>query len=101
MAPAHGVAVAGLAYGADILGERRTLIDEVIAEDTKLVIEQVYPFFEALTALTKVQTRSARGKIVLSPVINLRANQALIEATNMSWSLLRLIASPKTRWDPV
>ena len=32
----------------------------------RLEVEQIYPFDSALEALTKVQTRHARGKIVLS-----------------------------------
>lgn len=66
ISPAHGVTVAGLAYDADVLGELRALIDDIVAGDIKLVIEQVYSFEDALTALAKVQTRRARGKVVLS-----------------------------------
>lgn len=66
IAPTHAVNVTGLAYGADVLGELRTLMNEIITDEIQLVIEQIFPFDQALQALAKVQTRHARGKVVLS-----------------------------------
>lgn len=66
VAPTRGVNVTGLAYGADVRGEMRVLMNDIVSGDLKLVIEQVYPFDDALSALAKVQTRRARGKVVLS-----------------------------------
>lgn len=63
---AGGVHVTGLAYGADVRSELDALMDDIMTGRVKLEIEQVYPFAEADRALAKVQTRRARGKIVLS-----------------------------------
>lgn len=41
-------------------------MDDVVAGRLQLVIEQVHPFTEALSALAEVQTRRARGKVVRS-----------------------------------
>ncbi len=64
--PVRGVVVTGLAYGADVRGELLGLMDDIVAGRMQLVIEEVYPFTDALSALAKVQTRRARGKIVIS-----------------------------------
>jgi NADPH:quinone reductase-like Zn-dependent oxidoreductase len=58
--------VTGLAYDADVRDELYALMKDIVSGDLKLVIEQTYPFGDALAALAKVQTRRARGKIVLS-----------------------------------
>ncbi|WP_218778565.1 quinone oxidoreductase family protein [Microbacterium esteraromaticum] len=63
---AGGVHVTGLAYGADVRSELDALMDDIMTDRITLKIEQVYPFAEADRALAKVQTRRARGKIVLS-----------------------------------
>lgn len=60
-----GVRVTGLAYQVDVRAELAALMDDIVAGRLRLVIEQVYPFTEALSALAKVQTRRARGKVVL------------------------------------
>lgn len=65
-ASAHGINVTGLAYSADVGSELETLVNDITMGTIKLVIEQIYPFAEAARALAKVQTRHARGKIVLS-----------------------------------
>lgn len=41
------------------------LIDEIVSENVQIVIEHVYPFEEALTALEKTETRHAQGKLVV------------------------------------
>lgn len=64
--PARGVRVTGPSYTADVYAELLTLLDQIVAGELHLEIEQVYPFDDALAALAKVQTRHARGKIVLS-----------------------------------
>lgn len=64
--PPRSVTVTGLAYEVDVRTELLELFDQIAAGRLQLEIEHVYPFSEALAALTKVQTRHARGKIVLS-----------------------------------
>lgn len=64
--PTRGINVTGLAYDADVRDELYALMKDIVSGDLKLVIEQTYPFGDALAALAKVQTRRARGKIVLS-----------------------------------
>lgn len=66
VAPARGIIVTGLAYGANVRDELRAVMNDIVSGEMKLVIEKVYPFDEALSALAKVQTRRARGKVVLT-----------------------------------
>ena len=66
VAASGGVSVAGPAYAADVRGELLTLMDDIVAERIRLVLERVYPFQDAPAALEKVRTRHARGKLVLS-----------------------------------
>lgn len=61
-----GVTVTGLAYHVDVRPALMAFMDDVVAGKMRLVIEKVYPFSEALTALAKVQSRHARGKTILS-----------------------------------
>lgn len=42
------------------------LISQIMAGKIAVVVEQVYPFDQALKALAKVETRHARGKVVVS-----------------------------------
>lgn len=65
-APPRGVTVTGLAYEIGVRQELLELIEQITDGRLRLEIEQIYPFGEALEALSKVQTRHARGKIVLS-----------------------------------
>ena len=62
----HGVRVTGLAYHVDVRGEVVALMEAIVAGEVQLVIEKTYPFADALSALGKVQTRHARGKLVLT-----------------------------------
>ena len=64
--PQRGVTVTGLAYQVDVREELAVLVDDILDGRLRLEIERVYPFDDALAALDKVQTRHARGKIVLS-----------------------------------
>ncbi|MCM3659765.1 NADP-dependent oxidoreductase [Georgenia satyanarayanai] len=66
VAPAHGVRVSGLAYGADVREELLAVMDRIARGEFILAIERVFPFTDALAALAKVQTRRARGKVVIS-----------------------------------
>lgn len=42
------------------------LLQDIVTEKIKIIIERVYPFEEALKALEKTETRHARGKLVVS-----------------------------------
>ncbi|MDN5789735.1 MAG: NADP-dependent oxidoreductase [Micrococcales bacterium] len=64
--PARGVKVVAPSYEVDVRGELVALMEQIASGQVRLVIEHVYPFDEALAALAKVQTRRARGKVVLS-----------------------------------
>ncbi|MEP7159512.1 MAG: NADP-dependent oxidoreductase [Dermatophilaceae bacterium] len=64
--PTRGVRITGLDYQCDVHGELLALMGNIVAGRIELVIEQIYPFTDALSALAKVQTRRARGKVVLS-----------------------------------
>ncbi len=61
-----GVRVTGLAYHVDVQRELLALMADIVAGEVQLVIEQVLPFADGLSALAKVQTRRARGKTVLA-----------------------------------
>jgi NADPH:quinone reductase-like Zn-dependent oxidoreductase len=62
----RGITLTGIAYHVDVRAELAELADQVAAGRIRLEIERVYPFDDALAALRKVQTRHARGKVVLS-----------------------------------
>ncbi|MDK4309240.1 zinc-binding dehydrogenase [Corynebacterium accolens] len=52
----------------DVLDDLVQLMEQIAAGEIHLELEQVYPFADALAALAalaKVQTRRARGKLVL------------------------------------
>jgi hypothetical protein len=42
------------------------LVADISAGRTRLVLEQVYPFPNAVLALEKTETRHARGKLVVT-----------------------------------
>lgn len=50
----------------DVHDELVQLMNDIAGQEIQLVTERVYPFTEARAALEKVQTRHARGKVVLS-----------------------------------
>lgn len=64
--PPRGVVVAGLPYHVDVSGELADLVRQICSRQIHLEIEKIYAFDDAIAALNKVQTRHARGKIVLS-----------------------------------
>lgn len=62
----RGIHMTGIPYDVDVSDELAHLMEEIVAEQIHVELEQVYPFDDALVALAKVRTRSARGKVVLS-----------------------------------
>jgi NADPH:quinone reductase-like Zn-dependent oxidoreductase len=64
--PPRGITLTGLAYHVDVQAELVHLVDRIVAGELRLEIEHVYPFDQALAALGKVQSRRARGKVVLT-----------------------------------
>ena len=62
----RGIQMTGIPYQADVREELVKLMGEITAGKVHLEIEHLYPFEEALSALAKVGTRHARGKVVLS-----------------------------------
>lgn len=61
----RGIRVEMLPYELDVRSELIQLMSDVVAGDIRVEIERIYPFEDAPDALAKVQTRRARGKIVL------------------------------------
>ena len=61
----RGVKVGGIPYQADVRDGLVQLMTDIADGEVRAELERVYPFEEALAALAKVQTRHARGKIVL------------------------------------
>lgn len=55
----------GVPYQMDVLDDLVQLMEQIVAGEIHLELEQVYPFADALAALAKVQTRRARGKLAL------------------------------------
>lgn len=62
----RGIWAGMISYQADVSRELDQLVADVASKTIHLEIERVYPFDEAADALTRVQTRHARGKLVLS-----------------------------------
>lgn len=62
----RGVRVSVVPFQADVRAELEQLFTDVVEGNIQVELEHVYPFQEALDALAKVQTRHARGKLVLS-----------------------------------
>lgn len=62
----RGITMTGLPYSADVQAETAQLLADIAAGSLHVELEQVYPFTGAPEALTKVQTRRARGKVVLT-----------------------------------
>ncbi|NYF96920.1 NADP-dependent oxidoreductase [Janibacter cremeus] len=65
MAVERGIRAGMIAYQADVSRELDQLMADVVSKAIHLEIERVYPFDEAADALARVQTRHARGKLVL------------------------------------
>lgn len=62
----RGVRVAMPSHHLDVREEMVSFIQQIADGDVHLTIEHVFPFADALQALSKVQTRRARGKTVLT-----------------------------------
>lgn len=61
----RGVRMSGVPYPMDVRDELVQLMTDIAEGALRVELERVYPFEQALAALAKVQTRSARGKHVL------------------------------------
>lgn len=62
----RGVTVEPFVHRQDMGGEMDALVDDIAEGRVRLVLERVYPFAEAIAALEKTETRSARGKSVVT-----------------------------------
>lgn len=62
----RGIHVEQFQHRANAKPEVAELVTEISTGRTRMVIEHVYPFEQALTALEKTETRHARGKLVVS-----------------------------------
>lgn len=65
VAAERGISVGMIAYQKDVHDELTDLMMDVVGDRVHLEIEQVYPFDQAVEALSRVQTRHVRGKLVL------------------------------------
>lgn len=63
--PERGVHVQTVPYQTDVRIELADLMAQIASREIHVEVERVYPFENALDALAKVQTRHARGKLVL------------------------------------
>ncbi|MDO5737048.1 MAG: NADP-dependent oxidoreductase [Propionibacteriaceae bacterium] len=66
VAPTRGVRIEMPPHTVDVREELSAFMQQIADEEVHLTIEHVFAFDDALQALAKVQTRSARGKTVLS-----------------------------------
>ncbi len=66
VATARGVRIVMPSHHLDVRQEMKAFMQQIADGDLALTIEHVFPFADALQALTKVQTRRARGKTVLT-----------------------------------
>ncbi len=62
----RGIKVAMAPYQVDVREGLSDLLNDAAAGNFHIELERVYPFAEALAALAKVQSRRARGKLVLT-----------------------------------
>lgn len=65
VAPERGIRAGMIDYDKDVRDELVELMTDVLTEDLHLEIERVYPFDQGAEALSRVQTRHVRGKLVL------------------------------------
>lgn len=65
LASERGVHVEMVPHQTDVREELAQLMTQIAAGELRVEIERVYPFEAAPAALAKVQTRHARGKLVL------------------------------------
>ncbi|MGH3503022.1 MAG: NADP-dependent oxidoreductase [Nocardioidaceae bacterium] len=64
-APQRGIRVEQFPHRADPSKEMAELVTDISTGRIRLVLEHVYPFDQALSALEKTETRHARGKLVV------------------------------------
>ncbi len=64
--PTRGIRIVMPSHHLDVRAETESLMQQIADGELTLTIEHVFPFGNALQALSKVQTRHARGKTVLS-----------------------------------
>ncbi len=62
----RGIDVEQFPHRADTRSDMAELVADISIGRTRRVIEHVYPFEQALTALEKTETRHARGKLVVT-----------------------------------
>ena len=66
IATASGIRMTGLSYAEDVQAETVLLLRDIVAGRVHVEREHVFPFEQAPAALATVQTRRARGKVVLT-----------------------------------
>ena len=64
--PEREIILKGVFNDLDVKKELELLLNQIIAGKINQTVEKVYPFTEAFDALSQVQTRHTRGKIVLT-----------------------------------
>lgn len=64
--PGRGITMSMAPYQVDVRQGLTDLLADAARGDFRIEIEHVYPFEEALSALAKVRSRHARGKLVLT-----------------------------------
>ncbi|MCW1927580.1 NADP-dependent oxidoreductase [Bhargavaea beijingensis] len=64
--PERSITVQQFQHQLDIRHTIRNLADDISRGKIRLEIERIYPFKQALEALTKTETRHARGKLVVA-----------------------------------
>jgi NADPH:quinone reductase-like Zn-dependent oxidoreductase len=62
----RGIHVEQFPHRTDTRSDMAELVADISTGRTRMVIEHVYPFEQALTALEKTETRHARGKLVVT-----------------------------------
>lgn len=64
--PQRGIRVEQFPHRADAGADMAELVADISSGRIRMVLEHVYPFEQALTALEKAETRHARGKLVVT-----------------------------------
>ncbi|MHA3683772.1 NADP-dependent oxidoreductase [Leucobacter sp. HY1908] len=64
--PERNITVAMIDYSVDVRSDLTQLVADAVRGQLRLEIERVFRFADAPDALSKVQTRHARGKVVVS-----------------------------------
>lgn len=64
--PERDVRVEQFPHRADVRDELTDLLSAIVDGRIRLVLDRVYPFAEAVSALEKTETRHARGKLVVT-----------------------------------